>query len=167
MVYEKKISITKNIMKKYLLFMLMAFVGMTAFAQESDDDDDNDNEEDAVETSSPCDNKWGADSAETAKNLSLFNQYYQEKNYAASYPYWLYLFENAPCIQKRITYNGSTVIKAMLKDVKAKQGKDAYYARIKTVSDTLFMTHQKRIEFFGQEGYVKGKWANEIVKLTP
>ena len=149
-------------MKKYLLLAFVALLGNAAIAQEKAV------VEPAKKAKAPeCENKWGADSVETAKNLSLFNQYYQEKNYAASYPYWLYLFENAPCIQKRITYNGSTVIKAMLKQVKAEQGKEAYYARIKTVSDTLFMTHQKRIEFFGQEGYVKGKWAKDIATMTP
>lgn len=146
-------------MKKYILIAIVVFLGTAAIAQEKA----------AVEPvkAPECENKWGIDSVETAKQLSLFNQYYQEKKYAEAYPYWLYLFENAPCIQKRITYNGPTVIKEKLKAIKKAEGKDAYFARVKTISDTLFMTYQKRIELFGQEGYVKGKWANDIVKMTP
>ena len=40
MVYKKEISIKRNKMKKYLLFMLMAFVGITAFAQDEDNEED-------------------------------------------------------------------------------------------------------------------------------
>lgn len=143
-------------MKKYLLFMLMAFVGITAFAQ---DDDENEDEEGGIDNSA-CDNKWGKDSVETAKQLSLFNQYYQEKKYVESFPYWKYLFENAPCIQKRITYTGPYIIKKVLRE-------DAYKSRFGGLVDTLLLVHDMRIAFFGKEGYVLGKKADDMAKLAP
>jgi len=111
-------------------------------------------------SSKPCDNKWGNDSAETVKKLSLFNQYYQEKKYVEAFPYWMYLFQNAPCIQKRITYSGPYIIKKALRDT-------TYRSRFSGLVDTLLICHQKRIEFFGDEGYVKGKWADDMSKLQP
>lgn len=152
MVYKKKISIN-NKMKKYFLFMLMAFVGMTAIAQDTDGDGEDD-------SPSACQNKWGSDSVTTAKKLSLFNQYYQEKKYVEAFPYWKYLFENAPCIQKRITYSGPYIIKKALRE-------EEYKSRFKGLVDTLLLCHDKRIEFFGQEGYVLGKKADDMAKLSP
>ncbi len=104
MVYKTKISIT-NTMKKYVVLALVALVSGNAMAQK------NGNPE-----APECQNKWGADSVETAKQLSLFNQYYQEKKYAEAYPYWKYLFENAACIQKRITYAGPYIVKKKLRE---------------------------------------------------
>ena len=142
-------------MKKYFLFMLMAFVGMTAIAQDTDEDEDGEDD-----SPSACQNKWGSDSVTTAKKLSLFNQYYQEKKYVEAFPYWKYLFENAPCIQKRITYSGPYIIKKALRE-------EEYKSRFKGLVDTLLLCHDKRIEFFGQEGYVLGKKADDMAKLSP
>ena len=155
MVYKTEISIN-NKMKKYILFMLMAFVGFTAIAQDTNDDDEDgdDNNPEA------CQNKWGSDSVTTAKKLSLFNQYYQEKKYVEAFPYWKYLFDNAPCIQKRITYSGPYIIKKVLRE-------EEYKPRFKGLVDTLLLCHDKRIEFFGQEGYVLGKKADDMAKLSP
>ena len=108
MVYKKEILLRIGEMKKYLLIILMAFVGFTAMAQ---DEDDNGGENTVAPA---CVNKWGNDSVETAKQLSLFNQYYQEKKYVEAFPYWEYLFINAPCIQKRIMYAGPFIIKKVL-----------------------------------------------------
>ncbi len=148
MVYKKKISIN-NKMKKYFLFMLMAFVGLAATAQDTDEDEDGEDD-----SPSACQNKWGSDSVTTAKKLSLFNQYYQEKKYVEAFPYWKYLFENAPCIQKRITYSGPYIIKKALRE-------EEYKSRFKGLVDTLLLCHDKRIEFFGQEVYVLGKKADD------
>jgi tetratricopeptide (TPR) repeat protein len=155
MVYKKEISIN-NKMKKYFLFMLMAFIGLAATAQDTEDEDGDGDDE----TPTACQDKWGSDSVTTAKKLSLFNQYYQEKKYVEAFPYWKYLFENAPCIQKRITFSGPYIIKKVLRE-------EEYKCRFKGLVDTLLLCHDKRIQFFGQEGYVLGKKADDMAKLSP
>lgn len=92
-------------MNKYLLLALVALLSTSVYAQKKGNPN-----------SPECQNKWGSDSTETAKQLSLFNQYYQEKKYVEAYPFWKYLFENAPCIQQRITYAGPFIIKRKLKE---------------------------------------------------
>lgn len=114
----------------------------------------------------PCENEYGSDSAETVKNLSLFNQYFQMKKYGEAYPYWKYLFDNAPCLKKRITYNAPTVIKRKMQDLR-KEDKEAFEARLDGLVDTLLMSYEKRIYYWGSEGYVKGKYANDLAKLRP
>lgn len=99
--------------------MLMALLSLVAVAQDTDDEEDKEDEN--SDTPSACTNKWGLDSVETAKQLSLFNQYYQEKKYVEAYPYWKYLFDNAPCIQKRITFAGPYIIKMKLREVVAER----------------------------------------------
>ena len=143
-------------MKKYFLFMLMAFIGLAATAQDTEDEDGDGDDE----TPTACQDKWGSDSVTTAKKLSLFNQYYQEKKYVEAFPYWKYLFENAPCIQKRITFSGPYIIKKVLRE-------EEYKCRFKGLVDTLLLCHDKRIQFFGQEGYVLGKKADDMAKLSP
>lgn len=114
----------------------------------------------ALAQSNPCDNKYGTDSVTTVKNLSLFNQYFQQKDYVAAFPYWYYLFNNAPCVVKRITYNGPYIIKKAARDPK-------YKARQWGLIDTIMLVHQKRIELFGdRNGYVKAKWANDLSDLN-
>ncbi len=131
-------------MNKILLIAALLVSGFMANAQNAPD----------------CENKWGTDSVETQKNLSMFNQYYQEKKYVEAFPYWYYLFVNAPCVQKRITYNGPYIIKKALKD-------EQYKPRWDGLVDTLLMVHDKRIEYFGKEGYVLGKKADDMAKLAP
>lgn len=107
-----------------------------------------------------CINKYGADSVETQKNLSMFNQYFQEKKYVEAFPYWYYLFVNAPCVQKRVTFNGPYIIKKVLRE-------EQYQPRFKGLVDTLILVHYKRIELWGDEGYVLGKLADDMAKLSP
>lgn len=108
----------------------------------------------------PCDKKYGSDSAETVKNLTLFGQYFQAKDYDAAFPYWNYLFNNAPCVQKNITANGPYLIKLQLVKPENK-------ARMSGLIDTIMLCHQMRISMYGEEGFVKGKWANDISSLKP
>lgn len=141
-------------MNRYILTVLGFLGALVLFAQNATENTQTPN------VPNPCRQKWGIDSAETARKLSLFNQYYQEKKYVESFPYWKYLFENAPCIQKRITFSGPYIIKKVLRDT-------SYKSRFKGLVDTLLLCHEKRIEFFGDEGYVKGKWADDMSKLQP
>jgi len=44
---------------------------------------------------------------------------------------------------------------------------DAYKARFEGLVDTLLLSEDMRIEFFGQEGYVLAKKADDMAKLAP
>lgn len=142
-------------LRKLLLFSMVMLVSMLGVAQDDDNDDDDD-----TQGGSPCENIWGTDSTETAKAVSMFNQYYQNKEYVKSFPYWYYLYNNSPCYNKRITFNGPYIIKKAIQD-------SMYKDRFDGLVDTLFLVHQKRIELWGNEGAVKAKWANDWARLRP
>jgi hypothetical protein len=152
MVHKKKISIAmKSIIKIGIL--ITVFAGVTL----------------GVNAQGPCDNKYGADSATTVRNLTLFNQYWQAKDFDAAFPYWYYLFNNAPCVQKLITFNGPFLLRLQI----AKYKSDSLTPlkqkeiRINGLIDTIILCHKLRITLFGDEGLVKGKWANDLARMRP
>jgi tetratricopeptide (TPR) repeat protein len=160
MVYKEKISIkmkTMKNMKVYLVsLMVLLAMGNLAVAQPG------------KTKTGPCDPalKYGKDSVTTIKNISMFNQYYKAKDYANCYPYWVYLYENVPCYQKIITYNGPLIIKYYMKALR-KTNKEEYDSRKVGLIDTVLMVYDTRIELWGQEGYVKGKKAADMALLKP
>lgn len=146
-------------MKRYLNYLLALMTLIAVFSNPlMAQDDDEDEEEEPIENI--CDNKYGEDSVLTVKNLSLFNQYFQTKKYVEAFPYFYYLLTHAPCVSKNITYNGPVIIKKALM-------LEEYKPRFEGLVDTIMLCHQLRIQFYGKEGYVKGKWANDMAKLQP
>lgn len=110
--------------------------------------------------SSPCENKYGEDSVETIKNLSMFNQYYQEREYVKAFPYWMYLYTNAPCVKERITKAGPYMLKKAMKD-------PMYKDRMSGLIDTVFQCYALYIDMFGKEAETRASWANDLGKLRP
>lgn len=115
----------------------------------------------------PCEENFGPDSNETKKSISMFNQYFQEKKYVESYPYWTYLFENAPCVLKRALFNGPFILKQVMMDVKNNQPDSIFKERFVGIVDTIFMAYETRIKYFGEEGLIKGRWADDMAKFRP
>lgn len=134
--------------KKMILVTVMSFAATFTFGQED------------------CVNKYGSDSVTTVKNLGMFNQYLQQSKYVEAYPYWEYLFNNAPCVSKHITYNGSYIGYKYLQHLK-ETNEDEYNARLSGLIDTIIMTHDMRIKFWGDEYNVIAKKAIDIFKLKP
>jgi hypothetical protein len=141
----------KNILIKGLTFSMLVTGALMGFSQTA---------------SNPCPNKYGNDTALAKEKLSLFSQYYQSKDLVTAYQYWRYLFDNAPCIQKRVTFNGPRVAKTYLSHLR-KTNDSMYKIRKAGIIDTILMVYPKRIELYGREGYVKGKWASDWAKLKP
>lgn len=159
MVYQEKISIMDNLRKSSLLKLLSMLLLLTAFSFAGYAQDEEDEE-------GPCENRYGNDEAETKKNLSMFNQYIQTREYHKAYKYYRYLLVNAPCVQKRVLFSGAVVTESVMGHL-GRTDMEAYKERFKGLRDTLYMSYEKRIEYWQQEGYVKGKWANSITLYEP
>ncbi len=113
-----------------------------------------------------CDSIARKDSALIKKNLGMFNQYYKAKDYKAAYPYWSYLFVNAPCESKRITVSGPYVVKIHLKSLK-KDDRAAYDSLSGGIVDTVLLTYDMRIKHWGDKWAVLLKKAGDMYKLKP
>ena len=112
-------------MKKFLLISLVFFLTIDISAQE----------------------KWGSDSVSCITNLSLYREYYKQKNYTDAIGPWRWTFINCPRASGNIYKNGPIIIKAKMK--LDKNNSQAYL-------DTLMQIYDNRIEFFGKEGFVLG-----------
>ena len=68
--------------------------------------------------------KFGEDENECKENLSIFREFYKQKNYADALKPWRWAFLNCPASSGNIYKNGPKIIKAKLKS--EKENKDAY-----------------------------------------
>ena len=103
-------------------------------------------------------NKYGEDSVNCVINLSLYREYYKQKNYDDAIKPWRWAYNNCPSSSANIFKNGPTLIKYLMK--KDPENKQAYI-------DTIMMIYDKRIEYFGKQGYVLGKKGADLIKYNP
>lgn len=98
--------------------------------------------------------KYGADEQKCKENLSMFREYYKQKNYDDAYNPWRWAYVNCPQSSGNIFKNAPKILKAKMKADKA--NKSAYV-------DTLMMVFDDRIKYFGKEGYVLGIKGYELI----
>jgi len=113
--------------------------------------------------------KYGNDSSKCVMNNSLYYEFFKQwkqsgyKNEAwkdAVKP-WRWIFLNCPKSTKNIYLHGEKLlIEGMIKNESDKAIKEK-------LIDTLMMVYDKRIQFFGKEGYVLGKKGSDLYKLRP
>ena len=99
--------------------------------------------------------KWGNDSVSCITNLSLYREYYKQKNYDDALSPWRWAYLNCPQSSGNIYKNGPVIIKAKMKQDKA--NKNAYI-------DTLMQIYDNRIQYFGKEGFVLGLKGADLLR---
>ena len=99
--------------------------------------------------------KYGVDSVNCITNLSLFREYYKQKNYMEALSPWRWTFQNCPKASGNIYKNGPIIIKSMIKE-RPEQKKEYV--------DTLMLIYDQRIEYFGNEGYVLGRKGADLLR---
>lgn len=107
--------------------------------------------------------KYGAtpeDSVECVKNLSLYREYYKQKNYKEAIPGWRRIFLNCPASTEYMYLDGITLVKVLMAAEKDKAKQDA-------LIDTLMMVYDQRIKYFNKEGYVLGRKAVDMLTYLP
>ena len=122
-------------MKKTGLILLAVFMSSLAFAQ----------------------SKYGADSVKCVTNLSLYRDYYKQKAYNDAFKFWKIAYTICPASSERMYVDGTKMVAGMIKNASDKELKKAYV-------DTLKMVYDKRIEYFGKEGYVLGRKGSDMLR---
>ncbi|MDA9938400.1 hypothetical protein N9D34_02150 [Salibacteraceae bacterium] len=108
--------------------------------------------------------KFGAspeDSLECIKNMSLYQDYYRQKQYDESLKYWKNVFTYCPKVSKGIYIKGARLYEKKIK--KTKEDKELKELLI----DTLMMVYDSRIEHFGERGIVLGRKAADLIQHRP
>ncbi|RMG78798.1 MAG: hypothetical protein D6707_09300 [Bacteroidetes bacterium] len=107
--------------------------------------------------------KFGAtpeDSVACVKNLSLYKEFYKQKNYKDALPGWRKAFQICPQSRKSLYIDGVNIYKYFIKNASSKEEKKKYV-------DTLMMVYDARIQHFGQEGFVLGRKGSDLLKYNP
>ncbi len=102
--------------------------------------------------------KYGSDKELCEQNLSIYIEFYKQKNYEDAYKPWAYLFNNAPKRTKNIYLHGPKIIKGLIKNTSDQ-------TRITTLVDTLVMVYDQRNVYYpGKEAYVIGMKGADMYK---
>lgn len=102
--------------------------------------------------------KYGTDKEKCEMNLSIYTEFYKQKNYVDAFKPWAYLFDNAPKRTKNIYIHGPRIIKGLIKTVSDETRKAA-------LVDSLMMVYDQRNTFYpGKEGYVMGMKGADMYK---
>lgn len=118
-----------------------------------------------TESSEP---KYGADSVNCIMNSSLYFEFYKQWKQSkytteawkdAIVP-WRRVFVECPKSSKNVYLHGEKLVKEMIKHEADKSRKDE-------LIDTLMILYDKRIKYFGKEGFVKNKKGVDLYKLRP
>jgi tetratricopeptide (TPR) repeat protein len=107
--------------------------------------------------------KYGStpeDSIACITNISLYKEHFKQKNYTDAKEGWINVFNGCPQSQKSTYLNG---IKMYTKYIKDESNPDLK----KGMVDTLFMIYDRRIEYWGQKGYVLGRKGSKWLTYYP
>jgi len=105
------------------------------------------------------------DSVECVKNLSLYKEFFDQRNYDAAIGPWRWCFLNCPQSSENLFIRGTAIINDKIKNETVPLRKEAYV-------DTLMMIYDRRIEYFGHnksssEGSVLGRKAIDMRNYRP
>jgi len=103
--------------------------------------------------------KWGEDSATAVKKYSLYTEYYDQNNYKDAYPYWRWMYFNAPKQSVNLYIHGANMLEYKYNN--APKGKQQAYI------DSLMMLYDQRTKHFNEKGYVMGRKGMHLMKLDP
>jgi len=108
-----------------------------------------------------CDQKWGPDSVKTIQNISVYREFFKQKNYDAAMETWRSVFNDAPCARETTHMDGITMYKAKLTTEKNKE-------RRTQIIDTIFMIYDVRSANFPENaGSIVGRKAVDMLNYTP
>ncbi len=91
------------------------------------------------------DEKFGDDPDKCRESISLYREYFKQKNYDDALPGWRWSFLNCPAATKNIVINGPTLIGHFIDKYKDDPTKMQGYV------DTLLMIYDKRIELYPED----------------
>lgn len=138
------------IFKYTLFFAVFIFSSIAPFISFSQNTNENTGNSD----------KYGLNPENCKINLSLYIEFYKQKNYDAAYLPWSAVFRECPKSSKNIYIHGASIV--MNKVNKAKDP----ITQAKFI-DTLMMMYDMRIRIFGEDGLVLGSKGIDYYKLYP
>lgn len=104
--------------------------------------------------------KYGKDSATCVMHLSLYREFFKQKNYKDAYPHWKWVFTNGPMASQNVYIDGVKMVSSRIDECKDPAKRDL-------LVDTLMQVYDQRITYFGREGYVLGRKGYDLYTYRP
>ncbi|MCR4558833.1 MAG: hypothetical protein K5685_02000 [Bacteroidales bacterium] len=107
--------------------------------------------------------KYGADSADCMRMISMFQEYAKQQNYADAYTSWTVLFKEYPKSTQNIYSNGVSIVKFKMSKAANRKEQELWI-------DTLMMVYDQRIKYFAAtskhygEAYLLGRKGVDLLK---
>lgn len=129
--------------KTILGFLLVMFISININAQKGKEDG----------------SKYGhgEDSVDCLRNLSLYREYARNKDYNMAKKYWTHVFDECPKSSKNLYIDGAKMYQDFLDENTDPNRKN-------TLTDTLMLIYNRRIENFGEKGKVRGRQGADLLK---
>lgn len=114
--------------------------------------------------------KYGPDSTECYNNLSVYYQFYKQKNYADAYEAWTYCYENCPAASKNIYIHGPNIVEYQIKANKANPAEAKKYTDMLLGTETSPGVYDNRMKYFPDPkkvGYIYSNKGLDMLKYRP
>lgn len=98
------------------------------------------------------------DSIACISNVSLYQEFYKQKNYEQAYEPWREVLRHCPRFSKAIYQKGATIMKTMINKAQTAEQRNAYI-------DELMAMYDLRIQNYGEEAVVKCMKAYDLSLL--
>lgn len=109
------------------------------------------------------DPKFGANEEERkecATNLSLYQEFYNQKNYNQAKSHWIQVLKLCPASRQNTYVHGVRMVKTWIEEERNPNRK-------KILLDSLMLLYDMRIEHFGNRGTLLGQKGIDLIQLDP
>lgn len=104
--------------------------------------------------------KYGKDSVTCVRNLSIYREFFRQKNYNDALEPWRWVFNNCPISSQNMYLDGAVLFKELFNAEKNPEKKEKFV-------DTLMLVYDQRIKTFGREGFVLGRKGVDLYNMSP
>ncbi|WP_163718207.1 tetratricopeptide repeat protein [Mangrovibacterium lignilyticum] len=98
-----------------------------------------------------------AGDTEFMSQFTLYDQFYKQKDYKSAMPHWRKIYKKYPKSSMNIYLHGINMYLDKIESGTSAEEKSAYV-------DTLVSIYERRIKYFGNEGFVLGREATDFIK---
>lgn len=108
-------------------------------------------------TAQTCPRYIDGDSAKTTAPYSIYREFFKKNLYSEAYTHWKNIYNNAPGFRKQTFLDGGVMYTALIQNTTDNDLRQKYV-------DTLFQIYNKQIQCHGEDEYVLGKKAIDLLK---
>ena len=99
----------------------------------------------------------GQDSINCIKNLSLYKEFFKHNNYKDAIGPWRKVFSECPASSERMYVEGITMYRKSIESSTIPE-------RTEELIDTMLLIYERRFEYFGGEGNIKGREGIDLLR---